>query len=230
MNPCATTNHPRWRETLRVSVLCAVVIEGTVATGQAPERRVRVIQDKPGVPLEQRLLPTDDVVLVEREADTVAFVGKRTARGDITYAVYVSDVVAVVDVERSAGVLTPDRSWIETRTTVIARDVLKSGRRHVGQGQRLEIEDKGSGELTIGKVLVRASHPSLFAEKHSYLMFLRVWPDSDVFHVAATPYLIENGRLSNPLRLDTSKPDPIVGLTLVEAVKEVRRIVTARAR
>jgi hypothetical protein len=91
-----------------------------MATVSSAQRgRERVIIEQPGVPLESRLLPDDEVVVLERAGywDGIVFLDPVSKANMIEDRLAGSDIAVVLDIDGVQGMLTDDRSWIRTRVT-----------------------------------------------------------------------------------------------------------------
>jgi hypothetical protein len=177
-----------------------------------------------GIPITERLLPDDDVVMIAREEESgIVYDPEPTAAQLIALTVIRSDIVVVLVPNEIGGLLVEDGTWIHTRVIGTTDEVFMSKRRRVTTGQRLDFQTPG-GEVRVGKVLVKALDTPKLTIGRRYLVFLRA-TDSGTLFPTHEPLLIENGKLSNwrVTEPGSSTIDPLHGLSFDEVVKEVRR-------
>jgi hypothetical protein len=154
------------------------VASGQQASGTQHEPRTRVIMQS-REPLASRLLPDDEVVVVESWNPpplTVVYRFKPDIKPSkaIEFASQHAVAAVVMDVERSAGVLVKNGSWIDTSTTGTIVDVVREDRTlPLSVGGQLTLWDDG-GETLIGGKIVRAGprYFKAFQPGHRYLVFL----------------------------------------------------------
>jgi hypothetical protein len=186
---------------------------------------VRVIPHRPGIPIETRLLPDDQVVMIEGDEHGSVLMKEPTPSQALAYAVAGSHIAVVVSVDEVRGSLTDDKSWIQTRITGTVVDILMARKPHAVQGERLEVEYEWGGELKIGTCLVRAGHPLHMKAGAPYLLFIRVHDTTGALYPFETPLQISDGRLFSPQEPGRGvKAHPLHGLKLIEVAEQIKRL------
>jgi hypothetical protein len=193
------------------------------------ERRVREMSYSLDSTIADRLLPDDDIVVIERSNDSVTEVPRPTVTQIIGGATVRADVVLILDVTESTGILIESGKWIETRITGTIRDVIRSSNdRQFSRGARIVARIDG-GELVIGKVLVRARSGSLVPDvpvHQSYFLFVTNF--NGILRPVYVPLQITDGRVRYAWSV-SEDPDPKVsrpleGLTVLELSEQVRLV------
>ena len=208
--------------------VCVVVVAHSVILAQS-EPRVRELPFDPSHPIASRLLPNDEVVTIRNDGETglsVVSNKKLTVRQVIEDAAVGADLVVVLDVEITDGVLAQHDTWVNTRPIGLVSAVLRTSKTHrVSRGQRIELQ-LPDGELMIGKVLVKAGYTQFSKQltpHRSYLLFL---VDGDgVLYPLHAPAMVQNGTLAyawsyKPRSFEP--PHPLQGLSLREVTAIVR--------
>jgi hypothetical protein len=206
---------------VRTFVLLAACTTIHAVTLALQEPKVRVIPRAANRSIVEQLLPEDRIVQVEQHLDLIDFDPEPTAREMIDFLIDTAEIVAIVDVRDAVGTLVDDGKWIHTKLTGVPREVLKvSGGSLVSRGKSIEVQLSG-GELTIGKVLVRAGESIQFPKNRQYLMFLRLNRDWNGLAANGAPLLIEKRRLVN-LSHEKSAFASLSGMTVSDVTKLVR--------
>jgi len=183
-------------------------------SGAVVGQRVREIEEKPGAPLEARLLPDDEVVLVKRtQVHGVETIGHPTPTIAITNATAASDVVAVLLVDSVVGELTNDQSWIRTLVKSEISEIIMSRTPGLRAGQSLQIVYESGGETNIAQCLVRAGAPLNVVSGRRYLMFLNTNPRTGTWYLNRIPLAIDGGRLVDTWQSlhPEGEADPLAG-------------------
>ena len=207
---------------LVAALTCIGIAQSVAADAQAP--RVRMLPYSLQ-PIEDQLLPNDEVVVIKRVYDSGFFDRVPNAAEYISYSTERADAVALVDLMSVGGILVDGGTWVHTRMVGRVRQVIKSSaRQKLSSGQRVELSVNG-GELKIGNVLVKTEDALRLPIDRRYLLFM--YDAGPTFGVDLThrPLLVEHGRLVDPQPRDPSKPsDPLSGLTLSSVIEEIRRV------
>lgn len=212
---------------LRVSgMLLLIVLVGEGAlTAQDRSPRVRLIPDGVGMTIAERLLPGDEVVVIQRPIDASVYNEQPSASDIIMSTVEISGIIAVVTVDEVTPFLVDEDTWINTRIVTTVEDVVLVRRRSVSAGQALEFHFVG-GEIMIGHVLVKAWEPPVLRNGKRYLIFL---DNNSAKWATHAPLLIDGERLvsTRPVErgvLGRTIRDPLDGLSLNDVIEEVRRL------
>lgn len=239
--------HPPSKGTLLAGVAVALTAFSALSTPRlvAAQEDARVIPFLLRPPIVERLLPTDRVVIVQRDWETPV-VGHdsrgrmlpASAKRSIRSAAADADVVAIVDVERSTTLLTASDSpgavpgsWVATRLTGSVREVVrarrtsqvwKSRRIRLKKGDQITVDEPRGGEIRIGDVLVKAGDIPPFPTGRRYLVFVgAAAADDEPYQTVYRPLLIEDDKLVH-LPVETSALDLLHGLSLKEATRMMR--------
>lgn len=177
-----------------LAVILIIVFSGcALALNAQPKPKVRTIPAYAGVPIVDRLLPDDELVVITRDYDLVHAEPEPTVEQWIDEAIRTADTVAVVELREVGGILVDNGTWIHTKLSGIARDVLKtSADRRISAEDTIELELVG-GEMTFGKVRVQTNESMTFLTNRQYVMFLDV--QGTTLAMGYAPLLIENERL-----------------------------------
>jgi hypothetical protein len=227
----------RWLFVIITSVQVAFAVVSTaVAQDRPPERRVRVIQQWLRPPLAARLLPDDDIVVVERmfppyELNDVA---QKMSRDEaLRQAVNLSRSVIVVDVETVSGVLAEEDTWLWTRAHAVLREtVVAAPQLAAKKGSQVIVVEDG-GEMTIdGKTVRTAPVVQPMRPGGRYLMFLLSPTDDGISYPLARFEVMEDGTLRDPIldRVATHYLHAITGAKLEDAKKRIARFAAEKAR
>jgi hypothetical protein len=207
-------------------MLCVVVVAflaSQVLFGQDSGRRIRTIPEQPGVPIEQRLLPDDEIVVIQRWAHLDGIQLGNDPKNLIAAFTKFSELAVLADVQSVEAVFNSDRSWLTTKITATIDQVVRSRLSAPKRGTQIEVEYTGGGEVTIGQQTVRAGQPIKLYPGERHLLFLAKDPERGVLYPSGGAWVIRNGRLVNPYReADPKITDPVHGYSLEAAIKQIR--------
>lgn len=152
---------------------CAILIGiglSVVADAQTTPR-VRVIADSLE-PISNQLRPDDEIVLIPRDFDSTVPDHPRNAKEAIADSGERAGIVAVVEIHEVGGALVEGGTWIRTRLAGVVREILRSSKSsNVALGQPIEAH-VATGELRIGRVLVKAGDLLRLPNNRRYLLFM----------------------------------------------------------
>lgn len=226
---------------LRVSkhigpVACAAFVVLAFNFGEAngaTRQKTRVIQRSPAEPIEKRLQPDDEVVVI-RDLPLVTGLEDEpvSVPREIAWLAATSDVALVVEVLDQKGRLVDSGRWINSTITVrveIAAMERPAGSRKVLEqssleGQRIDIQWIHGGEVNIGKVQVRA-RPTQLDSGGKYLLFIdRVGGE---WHLGTRFAVQKDGKLRHLFEPDDSRKyvgSVLDGLPLESVLRDLRRV------
>jgi hypothetical protein len=205
--------------------VCGLVLHLAVPLAQEP--RVRVIVEQGGVPIPSRLLPDDELVVIKPLFPVQTLPPARTATERLRTAVAINDAAAVIDVSAVEGFFNEKQTWIRTRITGRVVESLMSKKTSLRVGSDIQVEYFWSGEMKIGKVLVRAGEPLAIESRRRYLIFLLHDPDGVAWALGSAPIQVVGGKLVNPsqAKAGSTTRDLWHGLAYADFAKQVRRLV-----
>lgn len=218
-------------------ILTAAVLLGGVSLSAA-EQKTRVIERSPLVPIEKRLLPDDEVVVVQ-DYPRVSGVEDEpvSVPREIEFLVTFSDAALVVDILDQQGHLVESGLWVNSTisarvvSAVLERKADRRGFLDRSQldGHNVEILWTHGGEMSIGSVKIRA-RPTQLEVGHRYLLFLnRI---DSAWHLGSRFEIGKDGTLRHLIQPDNTRryaKSPLDGLPLDRVVRDLRRE-AARAR
>jgi hypothetical protein len=209
---------------LVILVICRFLVAIAIAHGQVP--RQRVIPEQGGVPIPTRIQPDDEVVVIEPLFSPQTLPPKRTVKDKLQSAVVMSDLAVVIDVTDVEGLLNEQQTWIRTRITGRLIELLMSRDSSVSKGDRIQIQYPWSGEMRIGKALVRAGELLRVEPRRRYFVFLRYNTETLTWAITGALLRIDGDRLVNPWELEPGSKtrDPLHGLSYADVAKQVRRL------
>jgi hypothetical protein len=190
------------------------------------DQHVRTIEERPGVPIVDRLLPDDGVVVIQRRAPhTADFDGTPTWQWMAQYATATSAFVGLVAVDAITSELTDDKSWITTTVSAKIRTVLKSTDPSFRIGLQVQVSFGDGGQLRIGQCVVRAGTQLKIERGKTYLFFGDIVRSTKRLTISGhVPLLVFDHKLFNPWRDETEfKGDALDGRGLSQVVREIQR-------
>jgi hypothetical protein len=195
------------------------------ATGSPRQRQ---IAQQRNVPIASRLLPGDELVLIEPEGYGTRFVNPSVPDlpDDLDLRARVSDLIVVAQLVESQGMLVNNNSWIRTKLIFRSLRVIKDSKHVVTDTAPLITVYHDGGDIRINSVLVRAGFYYVYEVNKRYLLFLRSFSkDNNALsgvQVAVndqnklTSMQISNGR-------NSSGTSHLYGLNLEVVIKELNR-------
>jgi hypothetical protein len=239
-----------WTSALTV----ATVLAASIAWGQPPRPRVRVLLFRSNIPIPSRLFKNDEFVVIQRPWDVPVHSDKEDARSSIDYAASMSAMVAVVEIVSITGELTENRSWIRTRLVAMPIELLTARNGLISEGASIVVTYEGGGEMVIGRAhlstaaildnaenaaqvrielernIARLAHPLNVERGRRYLMFLEYFESTKEFVPVVMPLAVEAGVISKAGFRPTAEIELIrtlrslYGLTLTDVMAELRRL------
>jgi hypothetical protein len=228
----------RWPRACALAGLVAfAVLPTAVAQDRPPERRVRIIQQWLKPPIAERLLPDDDVVVVERMFPPYVMndVAQKMSRDEALRTVLsTSRAAVVVDVETVSGVLAESDTWLWTRAQTVLRETVAGAPELTAKkGERVIVVEDG-GETTIaGKTVRTEREVEPMRPGGRYLMFVSFNPDDTaIAYPRARFEVMPDGTLRDPIldRVTTNYLTAITGAKLEDAKKQIARFAAEKAR
>lgn len=219
----------------RILIASILLIQGGQAETQnpAPPLKTRQIIEQPNVPIASRLLPDDEMVLVERAGFETRFVDETVldVQEDLDLRASKSDLIMVADCVAAEGFLINNDSYVRSKVTFLPVLVLKDSAQVTSEPGGLVPVFHGGGDVRIKGVLVRAGYFYVYKPGARYLMFLRsVSKDNNAtfgLQMAVSP----DNKLS-PMELSTGRAFPdssrLFGLDLDFVMRELRRRLTSK--
>ena len=145
----------------------------------------RQITLKKGEPIEERILPTDQQLLVVADTDPPLEVSPPDGTTEVQWLTQLSPIVAIIEVKQLKPWLTEDRDWIKSTVTAEVIEVIKGD---LTTGQTVTFDVDG-GEMMIKGTKVRGevSWKKSFRKNAQYLVFTG-WKESAPARVLGAPY------------------------------------------
>jgi hypothetical protein len=208
--------------------LIVIVVLISVSLVGAAAQRVRHVEY--GRPIAEVPQPGDSIVIVDREFDVAQSDEKPTPAVAIQDLTQRAAAVALVEVTDVSTELVEEGRWMRTRLTASVVEAVRSAGLTLAEGQRVSLT-VGGGEMTVGGVLVRTSAFSRPLPLGRYLVF--------IFgaHLAAGPFLIEDGRVASIWREDliskeghprlqrnADLPAALAGLEIDDLMRRIREV------
>jgi hypothetical protein len=189
----ATTNRLLWWGGVAVTLFLVVSMRD--------QSKIRTLGYGFGAPIVDRLLPGDEIVVVNRVYDSPAYDRMPSANEFIEDLARRSTLVAEVDLDASSAMFVEDGDWIRTRLMGTVRRILGgAAARQFAPGQSVSMQIEG-GELYAGHVLIKAL-PSELPLHRTYIWFVdqssALFPGSPpttVSRALFAPLRLENGRV-----------------------------------
>jgi hypothetical protein len=174
-------------------------------------------------PIASRLLPDDQVVIVESlmgPSQPSPFTWTRdTELKDLASW----EEVAVIHQARSQSFLVMNGTWLNTRVQARVMQTLKTGRLVTAPGKLIEFEHEG-GELKINSVIVRSAVGVSFDENSRYLVAVRFHPDLQKWQVGVMFELDNLNTLRGSRRRSGQTPDSaLFGLSLADVAAAISK-------
>ncbi|MEQ1935317.1 MAG: hypothetical protein ABL962_15770 [Fimbriimonadaceae bacterium] len=212
-------HHRRW------TLLCFFLIvlsPGLVIVRTQTQSKARAIPATTGPPIAARLLPDDDLVVVNRIVEGVQFDPSTTITDLVSEMTTSADLVLRAKIEGFNSVLVEQGTWISTGVRAMSSVVFKSPT-WATKSRDLDVTFQvDGGEVRIGKVLVRTRPRIELQAGREYLLFLRASQAYGVLELRYEPLLIKGGRLFESAEPPDSQ-NLLVGATVEEVVREIRK-------
>jgi hypothetical protein len=144
---------------------CLVVSAPAAHAGQT-----RTMPYEAGIPIANRLLTNDTVVVVERPSPSAPL--RQLTLQDELERQSMADAIVLVDGLSSQGVLTDDGAWVRSLVTGSVHRVIVANRSW-DAGPQAASFSHDNGQIAIGGVTVRAGVFPVFDPQSRYLLFLR---------------------------------------------------------
>lgn len=167
-------------------------------------------------PLTSRLLPDDEVVLVEPlTGPPLPLPGTRARETELKNLNRWQEIVAVHQAIPQSS-FTANGTWLHTKVQARVMQTLKTGTLATAPGELIEFMHEG-GELRVNGVIIRSAAGLSFDRNSKYLIALRFDRDLKAWQPAATFELDNLGSLRGSKRREGLIPDSaLYGLTLAE--------------
>jgi len=196
-------------------------------------QRIRTIFFQQGVPIAERLLPEDEIVLVkQRQIDHVAQWATPPAQAQLANLMLRSaEAAAIFTVSDISGQFTEDESWIRTSMVAVPTEVLFAQASDIARRRPIRITWDEGGERNVDHRLVRAGASLKLQKGDSCLIFL-LKDAAGSWHPMNPPLAIERGRLVDTTRASKSsgETEPLEGLKVGSVVRDIRRAAAARLK
>ncbi len=191
-----------------------LILAGTSDSGAAAQK-VRTLRQN-GQPIVSRLLPDDQVVVIESVMGP-----SRPSPFTRTRETELRDLasweeVAVIHQAQPQSFFVMNGTWLNTRVAARVMQTLKTGRLATAPGRVIEFEHAG-GELEVNGVIVRSAVGVSFENATRYLVAVRFHPDLQKWQVGVMFELDNLGVLRGHRRRDGSAPDSaLLGVSLAD--------------
>lgn len=176
--------------------------------------------------IEERLLPGDDVVLLESDEIGADGVGIPTVNQMIDGLRKSSDAVVLAEVAAIAGTLALDGTRIHTRVSAKTIDVFvnRNPGNGIGPGKRLDFEIT-AGEIMLGDVLVKTRNVPQLKTGSAYLFFLDRSSAFGAFALTHPGLMVQNGRVTEASGAWSGyvRQNPLVGQSVARIAARLRR-------
>jgi len=196
-------------------------------------QRIRTIFFQPGVPIAERLLPDDEIVLVkQRQKDHVAQWATPPTQAQLANILLRSaEAAAIFSVSDISGQFTEDESWIRTSIVAVPTEVLFAQAFDIARHGPIRITWDEGGERNVDHRLVRAGASLKLQKGDSCLIFLRK-DEAGAWHPMNPPLAIERGLLVDTTRASKTpgEVEPLEGLKVESVLKDIRRAAAARLK
>ncbi len=206
--------------------LLAVAVITFICTADLGLAAQKVRELRPnGQPIVSRLLPDDDVVIIESlmpDGLPPPFGYKPTRESELkTLGSF--EELAVIDEVKSQSFFVMQGEWLNTRVTGRVSQTLKTGRLGTAPGSLIEFEHQG-GELEVNKVIIRTAQGVYFENSKRYLVAVRFHPDLPAWQVVMMFELDSLGRLqARKLRSGSTPDSPLDGVSLSEVAEAISK-------
>ena len=205
----------RFNVAILTAVLTASYISGVAA------QKVRTLPPD-NKPIESRLLPDDEVVVVQ------PLMASRRSTFEWTRESELSDLatweeVAVIHQAKSESFFVRNGTWLDTRVTARVMQTLKTGRLATAPGRPITFEH-GGGELSVRAVTVRSAEGVSFEPSKRYLVAIRYhdglqkWQVGVMFELDNLGFLREHRRRSG-----STVQSALTGLRLAEVADAISK-------
>ena len=203
----------------RFTLLLGLVVVASMGSKTAA-RDQRVVRTLPHqrVPIESRLEPDDQIVEMDYWADVVhPDNGVETREEIVARMTRQTNLIATVRISQVTPFLVEDGSWIRTRVTGTADDVLKGP-----NDRKFEAQFDG-GEMVIKGVRIKADSYPMLRPGSRYLIFVQSG--------GGTPWILdafslENGKIvGRPewARATDLPENPFAGRSVQQAISDVKK-------
>jgi hypothetical protein len=204
------------------------------------DQKIRAIDRSPVVPIAERLLPGDEVVVVTDFPEISGLVDEPVSiPAEVAWHVALSDAAVVVEVSGVKSRLTPEGLWIESTITARVLSVAmerRPGTRQIIQqseleGKAIELRWIHGGEVSIGSVRVRA-HPSQLEAGRRYLVFMTRGSDGE-WYLSSRFEIVTGDTLRHLFEPDKNRRynrSPLDGLPLERVMLDLKRQAARRDR
>ena len=206
-----------------VGLLAAWMLAAPTASSQ-PSPKIREIRNSTAIPAQ--LLPDDEIVVV-KEARSITtdyvYFGNETPQQEIARQVNMADGVVIVDVETVNGSLIEHDTWIRTKVTGKAAQVIKNP--SMFPKGRVEFQ-YNNGVVQLNGVEVRAGDYPHIAPGARWLVFIHSNGDDRwlAFNFdVSDPSQVTRPRFENVA--PATSPNPFKGMSLDQAINEMRKSV-----
>lgn len=118
-----------WRGIVTLILVASLPASGSATCSGSQGLRVRAITSPAALPIPERLLDDDDIVVVSSPEDPAVLpTTNRTPMTVLRQAVATEfGTTAVVDVSKIESALSEDGQWVQTRFSGVVREVLRVG-------------------------------------------------------------------------------------------------------
>jgi hypothetical protein len=211
---------------LLIATATSIAVAARSQLQKQETQRIRTIVFQPGVPIAERLLPEDKIVVVKRREilDRVQWVTTPTAAERAYYLASRAQAAIVLTVSDISGEFTEGESWIRTEISAIPTEVLFAQVSGIATRRPFRISWDEGGERIVDLRQVRAGTPLNLRKGDSCLMFL-VSDGAGLWRLSSPPLAIERGRLVDTTQASKSpgETEPLEGLKVESVVKDIRR-------
>lgn len=217
---------------------CAVILMLVLSAGDSDSasttqsaksaERTRVINSDRKVPIAKRLLPQDEVVIIEQDASPPLVALNRFAslEGALDQAMEYNAIAVIRNINRG-GVLINGGTWIRGTVTASVVEVVKASPELPSDSKLLKYWHT-NGELFVNHVLVRAGRYPMYVPNEDHLLFLGYEPGRGLY--PGRSFRITRDGLLEPLAWSSgetmNRTTPIYGQSAQVILKELRQRVS----
>jgi hypothetical protein len=215
----------------RTAFFIAMMLGVTFAQLVQAQSARRVVRADGRTPLPQMVRSEDELVVVEpKEIRTPGLTESRAARhtveGDLNEMLR-AEGIFVADVRDTRSSLVDGDTWIRTSIRLSIVSTVRDAEPTITSGDRFLTFERNSGEVRVGKALVRAGDMHHFRTGERYLLGLRRLVDGRPPVLMFWYRVGRDGKLERPdIEIMDSQPNSVLyGKQLSEVVSELRKLI-----
>jgi hypothetical protein len=207
-----------------LALAMSTIALGPISDSETP--RVRKAANPIRRPIEQLIMPDDEVVILETSGLHIDRIGRPTVQQVVQNLRKEADLVVIAEVAGLTSHESASREWIDTDLSVYVHDfVFTSPQAKTLLNNRKQHFTIPGGEVLIGNVLVKTQGMFSLKVGGVYLLFLaRAKDDASVMTWTYPPLLVAGAKLvSDRSEFHSNYFDPLSGQTVSKIVTLLKR-------